>query len=639
MKPRIFILLLCLGVFTSLLISLSSGIQPARAESTHQNSSCSEILKEAAAIAGIDSWDSEWISDQDNPWGCEVRYCSVCNGKQSEGTDIYFKVDKVDAFQPFECFYGNTQGESPRCNYTTFHDNPARLDYSWVNFRPGNSFDWYMENEGGRYIFHVEKDIMFSNPGESTAEINEVLPLAEALWSAAEGKLNGTEALPPGSDQSNSDCAGITPDDLRAGGLKPLKCRLHCDPNTMSDDELWECINQYSGLPGNTVDNPQGPDEIIPPDNPSVDELPIVPEEELPIIPEDQTGIDQPDSLGPLATTPLIPLTGGLIGTVLGWLISVAVSRPVPIPKLSNDPSLISPENGSEKYWSERPWDVAGPGYVTKEEYDRTKDMLDKGYKWTNGGWQTPDEIHQSDQWQQNNSKAVANEEAEIRAKEKADRLKSSLPKPVESNEETLNPQQNPEGSNFGFDKSGEIVLSGDQSSSGMTGSAGIKINIYKNQYYDAKDLIKDITVAGLDIGNLKVDGQFGKVQSGAAFGYDKQTGKFSAGGFVEASTYQLTGETVIGNEYAGVTGDAQVDGPKGEAFLGYKDGSVGGSIGVSLVSGETGIGVNVANVNVGVRGGLSFGLEFGLKVGTESEIKFGPFKLGLSFGGAKTGM
>ena len=543
MKPRIFIQLLSLGIFISLLISITSSTQPARAENTLQNSASSEIHAVAAVIAGIDRLDSEWISDQENPWGCEIRYCSDCNV---------------------------------------------------------------------------------------------------------------TQALPSSSDQTNSDCAGVTPDDLRAGGLTTLKCRLHCDPNSMSDDELWECINQYSGLPGDTGDNPQEPEEIIPPDYSPEEELPIpeeewpiipeeewpiFPEEEVPFIPEDQIDFDQPNSLGPLATTPIIPLAGGLIGTLLGWLISVAVTRPVPLPKQTSSTPPVSPENESKKYWSERPWDEAGPGFVTKEEYDRTKDMLDKGYKWTNGGWQSPDEIHQSDQWQQNNRNAVANEEAEIRVKEEAEKLKSSIVKSVEPIEETINPQQNPEGSNFGFDKSGEIVLSGDQSSSGMTGAAGIKINIYKNQYYDAKDVIKDITVAGLDIGNLKVDGQFGKVQSGAAFGYDKQTGKYSAGGFAEASTYQLTGETVVGNEYAGVTGDAQVDGPKGEVFLGYKDGSVGGSIGVSLLSGETGVGVNVANVNVGVRGGLSFGLEFGLKVGAESEIKFGPFKLGLSFGVAKTGM
>ena len=139
MKPRIFILLLCLGVFTSLLLSISSSSQPARAESVHQNSSCGEILKEAAVIAGIDTWDSEWISDQEDPWGCEVRYCTICNGKQSEGTDIYFKVDKVDDFQPFECYYGDSLGESPLCNYTTFHDYPARLDWAFTRFRPGNN--------------------------------------------------------------------------------------------------------------------------------------------------------------------------------------------------------------------------------------------------------------------------------------------------------------------------------------------------------------------------------------------------------------------------------------------------------------------------------------------------------------------
>ncbi len=629
MKPRIFILLLCLGIFTSLLISISSSTQPARAESVPQNSSCSEILNQAAVIAGIDTWDSDWIFDQEDPWGCEVRYCSACIGNNTKGTEIFLEVDKVDEFQPFECYSGVTQIESSRCDLTTFNDYPARLSWKYTRTRPGNNFDWFVEQEEGGYLFHVEKNAMVKIG--SSAELNEVLPLAEALWSASEGKLNGVQALPPGSDQSNSDCAGVTPDDLRAGGLTILKCRLHCDPNIMSDDELWECIDQYNGLLGNTMDNPQEPDQIYPPDNPPV--------EELPIIPEDRTDIDQPNSLGPIATTPLIPLAGGLIGTTIGWLISVAATRSVPLPKQTNNLSPIDPKNEPEKYWSERPGDEAGPGYVTKEEYDRTKDMLDKGYKWTNGGWQTPDEINQSDQWQLNNRKAVAKEETELRAKEEADKLKSSLAKPVEPNEETLNPQQNPELSNIGLDPSGEIVLSGDQSSSGMTGAAGIKINIYKNQYYDAKDVIKDITVAGMDIGNLKVDGQFGKVQSGATFGYDKQTGKYSAGGFAEASTYQLTGETVVGNEYAGVTGDAQVDGPKGEAFLGYKDGSVGGSIGVSLVSGETGIGVNVANVNVGVRGGLSFGLEFGFKVGAESEIKFGPFKLGLSFGAAKTGM
>ena len=77
------------------------------------------------------------------------------------------------------------------------------------------------------------------------------------------------------------------------------------------------------------------------------------------------------------------------------------------------------PGNANDQglYWSERPWDAAGPGYVSKDEYERTKDMLEKGYKWTNGGWQTPDEIQLSDQWQQNNQAATAQEEAGLQAK------------------------------------------------------------------------------------------------------------------------------------------------------------------------------------------------------------------------------
>jgi hypothetical protein len=35
---------------------------------------------------------------------------------------------------------------------------------------------------------------------------------------------------------------------------------------------------------------------------------------------------------------------------------------------------------------------------------------------------------------------------------------------------------------------------------------------------------------------------------------------------------------------------------------------------------------------------GLNAGMEFSLKLGTQGEVKFGPFKLGYSLGWAKTG-
>ncbi len=148
--------------------------------------------------------------------------------------------------------------------------------------------------------------------------MDEVLPLAEALWSAAEGRLLGSEVPPAGPEQSNSDCAGFTPDDLRSGGLTSLKCRLHCDPNIMSDDELWTCINQFSGQPVSTGDNSQDPGEMISPeDQPSGD---------VPMIPDDQTDSDQPKSLGPLASSPLVPLAGGL-SWHCGWMVVVVIRK------------------------------------------------------------------------------------------------------------------------------------------------------------------------------------------------------------------------------------------------------------------------------------------------------------------------
>lgn len=629
MKSKKNILLFSVGFFIGLLVLIGAKAKPAQADSTRQDVHCGAILEDAAQLAGIDSMEVEWISDGTDPWGCEVRYCSECNGIRSEGMDIYFKIDKVDDFQPFECFAGTTATESSRCDLTTFHGYPARLYYASVNFRPGNRFDWYVEQDGAGYVFHVEKDTMFSNPGNTVAELDEVLPLAEALWSAAEGKLPGSEVPPAGQEQSNSDCAGVTPDDLRSGGLTTLKCRLHCDPNIMSDDELWTCINQFSGQPGITGDNPQDPEEMIPPED--------QPEVDIPTSPDDQTYSDQPKSLGPLASSPLVPLAGGLIGTAAGWLLSLLGNRA--IAGISKPGSISTSSDSQEKFWSERPWDEAGPGYVTKEEYERTKHFIEQGYKWTNGGWQTPDQIKESDQWQQKDKAAVTREDAASRLKEEQDLIRATRQNPAEEVIVESPAQNPPEESNFGFDPSGEVVLTGDQGSSKMAPGAGIKVNLYKNQYYDAKDVLGDIQVAGVDLGNWKADGQFGKVQSGAGFGYDQESGKYSAGGFVEGSTYQLTGEGVVGNKYAGVTADAQIDGPKGEAFIGYKDGSMGASIGGSIVSGETGIGMNVANYNVGVRGGLSFGLELGVKVGADTEIKLGPFKLGLSFGAAKTGL
>jgi len=81
-------------------------------------------------------------------------------------------------------------------------------------------------------------------------------------------------------------------------------------------------------------------------------------------------------------------------------------------------------QDGKELYWSERPWDETGPGYVSREEYERTQRMLAQGYRWDQRhGWVEPGQVEQYEGWQQANRAAVAQEEEQFRA-----RLKQNQP-------------------------------------------------------------------------------------------------------------------------------------------------------------------------------------------------------------------
>lgn len=84
-------------------------------------------------------------------------------------------------------------------------------------------------------------------------------------------------------------------------------------------------------------------------------------------------------------------------------------------------PPKIITQDGQELYWSERPWDEAGPGYVTREEYEFTQRMLSQGYRWTQRyGWQTPEELQQSEQWAEISRHASDQQHAEWRAEYQA---------------------------------------------------------------------------------------------------------------------------------------------------------------------------------------------------------------------------
>jgi len=392
MKRRKILLLFGLGLFLGLLVLFGSTAQPAQARSTYQDTSCDELLTRILVRSG---W--EYINQ---PFGGGCEYLGVGNsfyitaGLSIEPSDGSPNVVRT-------C----SENTVPPCTETTFHGYSA---VTAIDNGTG-TVGWTMPRGETDYRFYI-----------FVGEGYDVMQFAEEILYAAESELPASDQFlaepepPAGPVQSNSDCDGMTPEKLRAGGVAVLQCRLHCDPNIMSDDELWTCINQNSGQTGDDV-------PTIPEEQPGGD-VPPIPEEQpewdVPTIPGDPTGRAQPASLGPLATTPLVPLAGALIGTLLGWLISVAVtygnvSKTLVAPPLR--PAQSPPiGNMSEQglYWSERPWDEAGPGYVSREEYERTKDLLARGYKWTNGGWQTPEEIRQSDQWQQNNRAATAREDA-----------------------------------------------------------------------------------------------------------------------------------------------------------------------------------------------------------------------------------
>jgi hypothetical protein len=360
--------------------------------------------------------------------------------------------------------------------------------------------------------------------------------------------------------------------------------------------------------------------------------------------PTHQTG--STDTGGNIGIPPLIilgslgiPVAGAVTGSVLASLLSLLGTRAIPGNGASGTVPPTGKPNGQGLYWSERPWDEAGPGYVTREEFERTKGFLERGYRWTKDGWQTPDEIRQSDQFRRDNRAAVDREADARRVQMEQDRINAVRKQPAAADGMEPPPQQKPAESGFTFELGADGGLSGDMRSPKMSPGVSANVTLYKNQYYDAKDVLGDIRAGGVDIGNYKADVQVGRVQAGAGVGYDAESKSYSAGGSFTASSYTLTGEGVVGNQYAGATADAQIDGPKMEGFVGLKDGSVGGSIGGSLVSAEAGVGMNVANVNVGAHGGISFGLELGLKVGKETEVKLGPFKFGISIGAAKTGL
>jgi hypothetical protein len=135
---------------------------------------------------------------------------------------------------------------------------------------------------------------------------------------------------------------------------------------------------------------------------------------------------------------------------------------------------------------------------------------------------------------------------------------------------------------------------------------------------------------------NVKADIDFGTHEESFGFGYSGEDGLKAGGQFkMAAITEKVDG--LLGNEDLGLTGNAEVDVAKAQLMAGYQKGSVGLAVGYSLIEGNVSTGVNVSGVNVEVHGGLRLGVEFGLIIGKEIEFDFGPLKVALSLGKAKT--
>jgi|APSaa5957512622_1039677.scaffolds.fasta_scaffold40442_2 hypothetical protein len=139
--------------------------------------------------------------------------------------------------------------------------------------------------------------------------------------------------------------------------------------------------------------------------------------------------------------------------------------------------------------------------------------------------------------------------------------------------------------------------------------------------------------VGGADIGGTVGEYGVSQWEVGAKFGAGEDG--FTAGAYAEYDVAEVSGAMVLGSSMLGITLGGEASAGSADAFVGYKEGTVGASIGASAAAGEVGLGLNVAGINVGVGAGLSAGVEFGITIGAETEVKVGPFMVGLHFGKA----
>lgn len=289
MKPRSLILFLSLGSFLGLLVFMGSTVHPAAAASAYQVDTCEDSLKKILVRAG-------WGGVNKNP---DVEGCRYFIAASNYYLDLNLSSGPSGGMSVF-CSDNNSV---PPCTETSFHGYAATTAIS----NGTGSIRWIMPRGGTEYYFDI-----FIGEGY------DVIQFAEEILSAAEIELPISDQVIPipevptdETDPSDAPCQGVTPEDFRIGSQDSLACRLLCEEtNWQSDEEIWACISYYGGQSGVTVPEIPG----------------ILPGGDVPTFPDGPSGVDQPGNTGSLATHPLLPLAGALIGTLLGWLGSVAAT-------------------------------------------------------------------------------------------------------------------------------------------------------------------------------------------------------------------------------------------------------------------------------------------------------------------------
>lgn len=365
-----------------------------------QDSPCGQTLTQAAEESGYNNENEQitWAYDTGSECYVTYRYDEFGEGGGPEwaggvswiGYSAYFRIDYGSYF----C--GDTGQE------TTFHDLPACL--TTQNEGKEQSFLWYAEDGDQSQVFQVGL-----LEGGRTLEDGEVLQLAEQLWQASGGfspdygsvSDDGME-----TDDISSDCTGLSPDDLRMGGVVTKKCQLRCvgiggDPTEMSDEELWDCIQLNDGR-----STPQDNGAIPVPDG-NQDWPPA--EEEFPG--QDGQSGDYPDGgfdeggadesawksfPAELVRNPFIPAAGAFMGTVISWLVTMlqtGIPSPVaptvptvkPIPTRPGGKIIYTmPENGLPETPStagQNPpdWDTWDSTVVEKPDVLRVEEQTGPG--------------------------------------------------------------------------------------------------------------------------------------------------------------------------------------------------------------------------------------------------------------------